>query len=164
MSLLTKKRSSNLPIQAEELDGFTPNNCPVMNHGLSLQIHRHIESLERLQAQMDVLEEAIEEKTTTAHEKLSEYQTKKQEAEGLLDQVAEYHEGAIELLGQAGTLFSRLKVLKAEHLRLSSAVQRSEPDGPNEDLYRLREARGRLRTIYGEIQRLRADAAGSNLV
>ena len=125
---------------------------------LVLQIHRHIESLQLLQVEIEQLYEAVEIKTTEAKEKLLAYQTLKQKAEDALDIVSGDYKSAVNLFQQSDALFEKLKEIKTEHIALSKAVvKRAEPSS----IVKLQQARKQLRKLYREVEKLRAEGLPS---
>ena len=95
---------------------------------LSLQIHRHTESLEGFQAEIDSLYEAVETQTAAAREKLLTYRKLKTPTESALDNAAAEYELALDLFGQADALLEKLREIKDEHVRLSEiAIKEAEP-------------------------------------
>ena len=95
---------------------------------LALQIHRHTESLEGFQAEIDNVYAAVEMKTAEARNKLLSYRKLKAQTESALDNAAAEYELALDLFGQADALLEKLREIKDEHVRLSEiAIKEAEP-------------------------------------
>ena len=125
-----------------------------------MAIHRHIEALVRLQAEIDSLYEAVETQTAAAREKLLTYRKLKTPTESALDNAAGEYEQALSLFGQADALFEKLQEIKAEHVRLSEiAVKRAEP----ESVVKLQAVREQFKKVYSEIEKLRAEVLPAEL-
>jgi len=134
-----------------------------------LQIAKHNESIENLKVEIDLLNEAVETRTSAAKEGLLRYRELKHEAALALQEVATGFQNAQSLYRRGDKLMENLKAVKAEHDSLCKEVlqaARSEPDKAEPLLARLKESRRQLHKLYDEIENLRkeyiaADCEGS---
>ncbi|HUV63501.1 MAG TPA: hypothetical protein VMW24_06350 [Sedimentisphaerales bacterium] len=132
---------------------------PIMAN-LALAIHRHIEALVRLQAEIDGLYAAVETKSADARNKLLTYRKLKARTETALDAVAEQYDEAGRLLQGGDILARKLHEIKAEHVRLSElAVQQADP----ESILKLQAARRQGKQLYSQIEKLKAEALPAEL-
>ena len=125
-----------------------------------LSIRRHDDALAALQAEIDSLSDEIDTKTAAARNQLLIYRELKQQTENALDEVSSEYYQAQTLFQQGDALFDKLLDIKAEHVRLSKlAVKQADIEA----VQKLRLTRTRLRTIYEEINKLKAEAVPAEL-
>jgi FtsZ-binding cell division protein ZapB len=138
------------------------DRCGKLNmRNLTLRIQQHIEALDVLQIEIEQLQEGIEMKTAEAARRLRIYQVFKRQADRTLESASENYEQALSLFPEGDVLFQKLRKLKVEHIALSKDVMgeaETEPAGRlAEQIFNLKRARGHLKKLYGEIQKLRAE-------
>jgi hypothetical protein len=130
---------------------------------IDLQIVRHNRNIERLQAELDSINEQIENQTGTAREKLFHYRELKHQAALALEQVSEAYHDAQSHFRRANKLLEHLGEIKTEHIELCNTVlnlAENEPgDGSERMLDEMKKSRTWLKQIYQQIRDMQTEAA-----